>query len=1077
MHKTFHIYKSSAGSGKTYTLVKEYLKIVLQHPSRVRNILAITFTNAAAAEMKSRILEELAMISSLESNPGNEKGQAYLDALHRELSLEANGQGIYPRQQYIRNAAEVLRFILHNYSDFAVSTIDSFVHRIIRTFAFDLQLPLNFEVELDADALLEQAVELLISRAGHDPQLTRVLLAFIERQTDNEKDLRIETLITRLARTLMDEEGTVWVEKLKELSLEDFLSMIGVLQHEVASFENQVKGLAAKAMTLIENHNIPAAAFSRGTTGIHQYFLQLSRGMVAQKITPNNYVRATIEEDKWCSAKASLEDKLNIEAISGRLSDIYHQIHNGSLQRYFLCQAVNQNIFPLAVLNETAKVLQEVKEENILLHISDFNKKIASIIEGEPVPFIYERIGERYQHYMIDEFQDTSTLQWQNLLPLVDNSLASGHSSLVVGDGKQAIYRWRSGDVQQFASLPLVPQSIRAANRESWQASLVRNHQVRNLDTNYRSRQQIIGFNNAFFENARQLLPAHLAPIYEQISQKSLDSKTGGYAEICFTREGHEDGQEQQTLDKIVQTISQLRNAGHPLSDITILCRANREGSLVARHLLENQISVISSESLLLSQSPEVCFMCSVLRLAINRNDKVAAVEILGYLFKKKRLSADSGFHQLMQQAGLFASRDANNPNPARSLEILLEQQQLQWSFAGLLSQNIYDACETIIRVFFPQLSPPDPFLAFFMDAVFEYSEKFNPGIEDFLDWWQKEHHNFSLELPAGLNAVQVMTIHRSKGLQFPVVIYPFAQPHNSRQTKDGQWASLQLDAIPHLPATWVTLSGNGTRNTPFEPLHQAEKDMSFLDLLNIIYVAFTRPQDKLFVISGPVSRDKHGQPNADPCSVNGMLCSFLQQQGLWQNDQHIYSFGSFEPPAPKPGDTIPPENDFFTNYLSAPWHRAIRLKSNQTQRSQEPNHLEKGNLLHRIMEGIHTRQDVEKLLQAMLTNGEIDQAIKEEWTTKLKQLLSDPLLQECFLTPMNAKTEPGIFDAGGSFYRPDRVELLPHKTFIIDYKTGKEYPRHEQQMENYARLLQQMGYPHIQKIIVYLDQAKVKRV
>jgi ATP-dependent exoDNAse (exonuclease V) beta subunit len=1078
MQKAFQIYKSSAGSGKTYTLVKEYLKIVLQQPLKVNNILAITFTNAAAAEMKSRILDDLAAISNLAKKP-DPKAQKFIEDIYNEIICQGQAEKTPSLEELINNAARVLRYILHNYSDFSVSTIDSFVHRIIRTFAFDLDLPLNFEVELDADILLEQAVDLLISRAGHDQDLTRVLVAFIEKQTDDQKDLRIESHINRLARNLLDEEGVVSVEKLSNISLEDFLEIINTIRKQISSFETLVTDLAQQAMNLIGEQDLPEMAFSRGKTGIYNYFLQLSKGLVSTKINPNSYVLTTVNEDKWCGTKASIQQKQAVELIKQSLLDYYNQIQSireQNQEAYFMCLAVNRNIFPLAVLNETAKVLQEIKDENILLHISDFNKKIAEIVAQQPVPFIYERIGERYQHYMIDEFQDTSSLQWQNLLPLVDNSLATGHSSLVVGDGKQAIYRWRSGDVEQFAALPRVPETIRVEQRAHWEASLIRNHEIKNLGTNYRSRKTIIDFNNEFFELSRQLLNEELRDIYHEVRQHSLESRQGGYVEICFIDDDQQDecSTQELFLQRILQTINRLLEAGHALNHITILCRANREGSLIARYLLENNIKVISSESLLLNQSDEVGFICSVLSLAANNDDRIAAVGVLGYLFRKKIIDPKAGLHHYLEETGLFPCAGKNACHPLLLLEKLIEKNGIKWKFSNVLSKNIYDACEAIIMAFFPNASPPEPFISFFMDVVFNYSEKFNLSVEDFLEWWDKEGGKFSLELPQGLDAVQVMTIHKSKGLQFPVVIYPFAQPSRTRKTKDGQWADINLECVPELSTAWVSLSEAGTMNTPFARLLEIENNRTFLDLLNLIYVAFTRPQDKLFVISSALRRSPStGMPNPEERSVNGMLHKFLEEKGLWDNDKNIYSIGSFGTIAAS-AETTQQGRDFFNCYISSQWHSAIRLKSHQSEMGFSSEHLKKGNLMHYIMENIKSRRDIEPVLHSMQINGLIDQQTRKLWLAKLYELLSHPDVKDYFADDIVLKLEAGIYDANGKFYRPDRVVFMKDHTAIIDYKTGERYSSHQEQMEKYANLLKSMGYPLIKKILIYLDQQLV---
>jgi ATP-dependent helicase/nuclease subunit A len=725
--KNFHIYKSSAGSGKTYTLVKEYLKIVLLNPAKVSHILAITFTNAAAAEMKARIVDELGNLISLKEQPHNKKARSLLNQIMTEWE-EYHEPEIPTEDTVINHAGLVLKHILHRYSEFSVSTIDSFVHRVIRTFAFDLFLPFHFDVELDAESLLTQATDTLISRAGIDKNLTELLISFMLNQADDEKDLRIELQIIEMGKTLMDEDGSSSLQKLKGMSLDDFLMVAKTLRKTIKAYEVTVANQAKEAMTIIEDHQLSSSDFYQTRSGVHGYLSNLASGLTGEKITPNSYVIRTLEDDKWASGKADAAAKTAIQEIKQTLTNIITSITGPDMllvNLYKIYTAIGKTIFPVAVLNELENILEEIKSDNVLLHISDFNKKIAGIVAEQPVPFIYERLGEKYHHYMIDEFQDTSGLQWQNLLPLIDNALAGGRMSLVVGDGKQAIYRFRNGDVEQFAALPNLTSSIRSVAKPEWEQSLTANQALKNLGTNYRSKQEIVSFNNKFFTYAKDFLSHNLKVIYDEAEQHSLPSKTGGYVEITFvdpeevvshpavhtdehsnpesnpvnTRlettsnrrdagsdEENDPSYQQATLSHVIEVIQRLRDAGHPLSDITILCRANHEASLVARTLLEQSIPVISSESLLLNQSDDVNFIISVIRLLSNQHDQIAAAEILGYLCKKKLIIEPDSLHGCLKEAGLFAKpRDARPSSLPDEIEKILKKMA-----SGFLLQNSF---------------------------------------------------------------------------------------------------------------------------------------------------------------------------------------------------------------------------------------------------------------------------------------------------------------------------------------------------------------------------------------------------
>jgi len=1074
MTKQFHVYKSSAGSGKTYTLVKEYLKIVLLEPGKVRHILAITFTNAAAAEMKARIIEALGHIGGLAADPESKKGRALLNQIMDDL--KAGPDGASPSEgMLIGNAQRVLKQILHQYTDFSVSTIDSFVHRVIRTFAFDLRIPFNFEVELDADSLLNQAVDMLINRAGSDKKLTELLVAYMMGQADDEQDSRIEQKIARMAMTLTEEDSIIHIERLREVPMETFQQIAGRLRKSVRGFEQSIQKEAKAAFALIDAQGIPATAFYRGSQGIVSYFKHLAAGNVREKIQPGKYATDTIEEDRWFSGKCTPDQQAGIQQIIPRLKHHYETIQNisrGRLQSYFCEQALLKTIFPLALLNEVEKMTEEIKTENVLLHISDFNKRIAAIVSRQPVPFIYERLGERYRHYMIDEFQDTSLLQWQNLLPLVENSLSEAQMSLVVGDGKQAIYRFRNGDVEQFASLPELTEDIRSMASHEWEVTLHNNYHEKNLDTNWRSAKAVVDFNNRFFLFARDSLTEKLQTIYGDVSQKVLPGKPEGYVSIAFL-----DGQDQQSLagqnlQQVVEIIGRCRAAGHPLSDITVLCRANSEASKVARELLAHQIPVISPESLLLNQSDEVNMFVAILKLLANPHDSIAAVELLTFLHKQKKITNPATLHETLRATGLYKT-PRNGGSLHASMERIMQQNAIDFSFRDFAHLNIYDTCETILRIFFADESPPNPFVAFFMDAVYDFSEKHMLSYADFLSWWEENGDKYSIVVPEGVEAVQVMTVHKSKGLQFPVVIHPFAMQRANKLTKSGLWTDGEKTGIPDLPVQWLEMSQSSLSGTPFEQDLAWEQQKTFLDMLNATYVALTRPSQKLFILSKKESK------KYNPHTVNGLLYLFLQNEGLWQDNKDCYTFGAFGPPDKKkePGET---PGQPMQRLLSNRWSRTLRMRSHQKERSlllDSHDPMERGSLLHRAMENITHLNDIEPVLGQMRNNGEIDNEKMVEWTGKVRQILKDPAVAPYFLPGNKIKTEAGLFDHDGAFYRPDRVVLLDNECVIIDYKTGKEYHKHAAQMNTYARILKSMGYPAVKKVLLYLDQGTVKTV
>ncbi|TRZ74790.1 MAG: DNA helicase UvrD, partial [Bacteroidetes bacterium] len=389
---SFTVYKSSAGSGKTFTLVKEYLRLILPEPEHFRHILAITFTNKAANEMKERVLGSLKELAGKPEERSTSTNNNLLTALIGETKLT--------EEEIQMKAGEALRLILHDYSDFTIGTIDSFSHRIIRTFAHDFGLPVNFNVEVDSDELLTTAVDLLIDKVGADAGLTNLLVRFIENRMDDEQDWNIDRILLNFARILLDEEGNQQLVKLKELTLDDFSRIAAGLKKQTRVFEQNISSLAGKATTLINSSNLPATAFFQGKSGISRYFGKLSNGDL-DSIEPNSYVRKTIDEDKWTSGSASASEKDAIQSLKPELTAIYENIHcnyEEGKNLYHLSLAVLKTLFPMAVLNVIGQLLDGFKKQNNIVHISEFNQRISRFILHEPVPFIYERLGEKFNH-------------------------------------------------------------------------------------------------------------------------------------------------------------------------------------------------------------------------------------------------------------------------------------------------------------------------------------------------------------------------------------------------------------------------------------------------------------------------------------------------------------------------------------------------------------------------------------------------------------------------------------------------------------------------------------------------------
>jgi ATP-dependent exoDNAse (exonuclease V) beta subunit len=615
-----------------------------------------------------------------------------------------------------------------------------------------------------------------------------------------------------------------------------------------------------------------------------------------------------------------------------------------------------KTIFPLAVLNEIEKVLNEFKKQNNLIHISEFNSRIASIVMNEPVPFIYERLGEKYHHLLIDEFQDTSVLQWMNFIPLIENALASGYFNLVVGDGKQAIYRWRSGDIGQFNALPSIIGSDQNPVLKEREKALTNHFQLVNLDRNFRSRAEIVDFNNRFFSTIAPLvLTGGKEMIYQDIEQKYNPDNTGGFISIEFlSPEGISAKDESSTFERILGIIAEAAEQNYEWKDMAILCRSNKNASRIAGFLLASGIDVVSAESLLIHHSLKVRFVIAVLRVLFEPPNDIVKEEVR-----------------------LFLSE--HMPEVTGSLSAL---------FHDLPFLPLFDLCETIIRRF-DLNTTVDPYLQFFLDVVLNFSAKTSHNVLDFLAFWDKNHQKFSITVPEELNAVRVLTIHKAKGLQYPLVILPYAQ-ESRKNTKGYLWVDLDKSLIPGLD-TALLKSEKEMESTVYRHLYQDEQEKSMLDLINLLYVAMTRPEEQLYILTS--------LPPADSDSIDSLskfFVSFLISEGLFCKDLLVYEFGK-KCDHRTVHDEIKTGAIILNEMISSDWHNRIAIRTKAPAIWDTDNPLKKsdwGNRVHEVLSWIKVAGDLPGAIEKALIRGLIESNEAELLTDKLLQVIHHPQMR-----------------------------------------------------------------------------------
>lgn len=1041
---SFYIYNASAGSGKTFSLVKNYLKVLLQSKQHepFKNILAITFTNKAVAEMKDRIIEALKEFSNPEIINGK-------NVLFQELCSELNTTPEILHQK----AKALLYSILKNYAAFDVSTIDKFTQKIIRTFAFDLKLPLNFEVELDTESILNKAVDNLISRAGADDQLTKLLVEFAIEKTDDDKSWDVAYDFNKIAKLLVNENDIPYLETLKDKTLDDFTVLKKSLKNETKISENLIKQESQKVLTIIEEAGLQFDDFS--SSYLPKYFFNLSQ----LNLNVNfglSWQNKLIDGETLYPKRVLPEVADTIDSIQPELINAFNKTKEIIFHHKFLFNFY-KNITPLSVLHLINQELNLIKEEENKLLISEFNSLISDEIKNQPVPFIYERIGEKFKHYFIDEFQDTSKMQWDNLTPLIGNALSSENSSvMIVGDAKQAIYRWRGGKAEQFIDLYNKTENPFHVPAE-----------IMSLNTNYRSSEAIIQFNNSFFKHLSSFVFSlnNHSNLYQN-SVQNVSSKHKGYVDISFLNINKEDDRDETFSEQVFTQIKQCIKDGFSYSDICVLVRKTKEGIAIANYLNEKGVEIISSETLALSRSPEVNFIVASLQFLLNPSNNEYKVEVLRFLVNKLKIINKHEFYSDYIHLNVNDFYKSLN-----SFEIHFKPNEA-------LQLPLYELVETIIY-HFKLVEVADAYVQFFLDFVFNFSNKSSSSISDFLVHYERKKEQLKISSSGG-NAVQIMTIHKSKGLEFPIVIFPYADLDIYRELEPKVWFSLNENKFNGFSKTLLNYNKEiveyNEQGLNIFNEHQAELE---LDNINLLYVALTRAIQRLYIISS-ISFSAKGELSNHENKYSGLLINYLKHINKWDDNTWNYPFGEKEKSTT--ASTLQNDSSFQNRFISIPKkeHQInILTKAGLLWDTSQKEALEKGNLIHDIMARIKTGEDIQLALDWFSSSGIINNLQKEELTSLLNSIVEHPKLKPYFSENVTVYNERDIITKNGIILRPDRLVFnKKNEVVIIDYKTGKSDLKHAQQLQTYHDALENMGFLVTHKILIYLNESiEIKEV
>ena len=1019
----FKIYSASAGSGKTYQLTKAYLKLILSPNAKqkYRELLAITFTNKAVAEMKQRILESLYAFSK-EVTP-MDKTSLFND-ICKEIQLT-------PKEIQLKSK-HVLKELLHNYAFFEISTIDKFTHKIIRTFAHDLKISQNFDVVLDTDLLLEEAVSRILNKAGENMALTNILIDFSLEKIEDDKSWNIAYDLFEIGKLLFQENHATHIKKLGLKEISDFVRLQKTLKSKIENNKKSIKKIANQVLEIISANELEFSDFTRSS--FPKFMLTLANGSFNVDFGAN--WKQNFAEDK-------LYNKNCLDHIKNKLDNLHHQfstyfsnIKNEFHELSFLKNCYN-NIVPLTVLNQIASEVQLLQKEKDILPISEFNSLIAKEIKNQPVPFIYERLGEKYRHYFIDEFQDTSQMQWQNLIPLIGNALESENekgergSLLIVGDGKQAIYRWRGGRAEQFLNLLNLKTN-----------PFVITQQIENLDTNWRSKKEIISFNNSFFSfAAKKLRNNNYIALFEEGNKQKSTAKSNGYVEFVFLDKTVEVSQNLH-CEKTLEILERALANGYHLRDVCIIVRDNKKGALIADFLTENEIAIISPDSLLLANNLEVSFLISLLSYIENSENSEAIYSILDYLHKKTDNKHDYISKHLTSLSTLLCEKYDFNIDAIKRLPIydMLEQAISSFNLAG----------------------HSDAHLSHFMDEVFDFSQKEDSSIFSLLDFWNRKSGVLSVKAPESIDAVKIMTIHKAKGLEFPVVIFPYADSKIIDHRNKRIWFPVDKENYEGFNQLIVNTNKElENYNDKAEKIYNAELDKLELDSYNVLYVAMTRAKNALFVITDDTNtKDTYSE----------LFIDYFKNLDLWDTTQAEYCFGYFTPNEKEFISTSSQENIPYIYSQKSLSTFKIVAKANMLWDIERQEAIKKGNLIHKVLSKIYTQNDIQKAIVFYENNGDIASVDAPFLKEKLEQVVFHSELSIYFKEELTVYNEKELLTPKGILLRPDRLVAENKNITIIDYKTGTINSSHKSQLLEYATVLKQMGYVIKDTILVYIN-------
>ena len=1078
------IYKASAGSGKTFTLSVEYIKLLIKDPQSYRSTLAVTFTNKATEEMKLRILSQLYGIWKLLPD-----SKSYIDKIKEDLDVT---------EEYMSERAGIaLHNIVHNYSYFRIETIDSFFQSVLRNLARELDLTANLRIELNDYQIERNAVDELINSLDENSELLTWIMEYIRENMDDDKDWNVIGNIKRFGENIFREYYKTNSKKLNERLLEEgfFKQYTTKLRQMRNEAEVEMQNEAAQFFDALNHNGIEIDDLNNGKNGPAGYFIKIKKGIYNNTIVTKRLQKVLDEgsESSWVKQKSSKETQDIVrELANSTLTPLVHHAEDVRQKNWYIYGSAVltlRHLNQLRLLNSIENKVRMMNVEQNRFLLSDTHTLLHSLIRDTDSPFIFEKIGNYLENIMIDEFQDTSTVQWQNFKVLLEECMSHGEQqgNLIVGDVKQSIYRWRSGDWRMLNNI----------EREFPYLNSMLN--VCSLDTNYRSSRRVITFNNAFFKRASELeyadqksstpdtsSPEQLKKAYSDVAQK-VPSFRDNHGYVSINLLPNEDYR-QQALQKTAEAVSLLLDSGANYSDIAILVRSNDIIQLIAEFFANElpDVKIVSDEAFRLDSSVSVNIIVNAM-LWLTHPDNILAKAYIAkayqtYVLEKseqetnKLLATAEGIDSALPCA-LIDKRD------------------------DLLTMPIFELAEQIYTLFnIGNIKGEDAYLYAFYDALTDFIANNTVDIDSFVEEWNDSIAEKTIQASA-IDGIRIITIHQSKGLEFEHVVIPFCDW--TLEKGNTIWCTPQVEPYNELPLIPVDFSASQMKGTIYEFDYNEEHLQNCVDNLNLLYVAFTRAASSLFVIA------QRGTPSSRSYIVEQAITDIKLEGSSLDGDpsdkkaELLFSYGELEiveTKAKKKSDNIFTPEVENMNVDMATFSNKVEFKQSNKSRDfvadddentddddrKQLSYIKTGKILHYLFSTINTTDDIDTSLAQLEMDGLI-----EESDTNIKRLrdmlhkrFSNRQVADWFSSRWTLFNECTILDYDAATdtvreHRPDRV-MKDEKTgevVIVDFKFGSPRPEYVEQVNRYKALTQNMGYPNVKGYLWFVYSNRIEEV